>query len=107
LKVSTIAVRRQLVDMPSVHSASLPPALSSPSQLASQSRQSIPAIASSSRALLQATPEASYSTGHCFSVGSVYKVGPTGVKRSRGHAVYAAVGQGVVIVDVSTSQALP
>jgi len=86
--------------MPSAISTSLAPSLSSPTQLASQSRQG--AAASSSRPSLPATPDSSFSAGHGFSVGSVYKIGANGVRRSRGHAVYVSASQGVVIVDVST-----
>ncbi|UZJ54876.1 hypothetical protein CBS101457_004196 [Exobasidium rhododendri] len=78
------------------------PSISSPSLLTSQSRQS---SASTSKPPLQATPNSSHVAGHVFSIGSVYKIGNTGVRRARGQAVYLSAGQGVVIVDPSTQSA--
>lgn len=90
--------------MPTRLIQSSPPTVSSPSQLASQSRQDVSsAIASTSRTVLQATPESSFSNGHGFTVGSVVKLSSLGVRRSRNTAVFASIDQGVVIMDVSTA----
>lgn len=78
-----------------------PPILSTPTQVASQSRSGAASLASSSKNYLQATPESSLSTNQGISVGSIYKIGKNGLRRARGLAVYASVDQGVVVVNVS------
>jgi hypothetical protein len=79
----------------------VPPSLSTPTQLVSQQRSGVTALASSSKHVLQATPDSSLSTGYGLSVGSAYKLGNNGVRRARGLAVYASIDQGITIVNVS------
>lgn len=81
--------------------AATQPSLSAPTQLVSQLRSGVTALASSSKHILQATPDSSLSTGYGLSIGSAYKVGSNGVRRARGLAVYASIDQGIVVVNVS------
>lgn len=80
--------------------AAIPPSLSSPVQLFTQPRSGVTPLASSSKHVLPATPDSSYSTGYGLSAGSAYKIASNGVRRARGLAVYASIDQGVVILNV-------